>query len=100
MKRITVEAEGCAIVDISVGGRYEDFILHFATKEAIDQLGGEAVVIPSRHGAMSLRFDGKNYYDVYDGDSSTGENLCQIGVEDAIGKGFRKKHFTFYLREV
>lgn len=101
MKKVTVDLEGStSLISIYVNGDYEGCSCDHDTLFAIEALGGKALVIPSRHGEMSLRFDGDAHYDIWDGRRDTSDYLCADAVEDVIGTRFRKKHFTFYLREV
>ena len=103
MKKITLKLYGSSLVDIFVEGEYKTFISHRAIRRVVNELvgkRGEVLTVPSRDGEMSLRCDDDGDYDIYDGDKNLDENLCQEEVEEAIGTGFRKKYFTFYLREV
>ena len=100
MKKVTLKLYGSSLVDIFVNGNYTSFVSFNRIRAVVNELGGEVLVVPSRNGEMSLRFDGGGAYDVYDGNRDCSEYLCQEDVEDAIGKSFRKKPFTFYLREI
>ena len=100
MKKITLEVEDM-VVCIYVNGVWGIEFCDEATHDTIVELGGKALVVPSRDGAMSLQYDEDcNDYDIFDGARDIYQNLCAEKVEKAIGTGFRKKHFTFYLREV
>ena len=100
MKKIRVRKDARRTVDVFVGSAYKISVHDEALFKAIVGLGGDALVVPSRNGEMSVRYDRVcGNYDIYDGDSRL-RTICKSTTERAIGKGFRKKHFTFYLREL
>ena len=103
MKKITIENSSTTTryTYVHVDGESMFLVIDAAIGETVVSLGREALIVPSRDGLMSLRFDkDEGNYQIYDGKRYIYDTMCQDDVEDAIGTGFRKKHFTFYLREL
>lgn len=103
MKKITVSLEDMdeSSISIFVGGAFKTNLSSQKIGESIRSLGGEALLVPSKNGTLSLRYDdGWEGYQLFDNGKNLDEPFCESQVEAAIGKGFRKKPFTFYLREV
>jgi hypothetical protein len=103
MKRITVKINRKDIyeVDIYVDDGLRTSLLSRAVYGAIKRLGGVALIVPSREGAMEMRYSAVEYgYKLWDNNHDMEEWFCISHVEDAIGVDFQNKPFTFYLREI